>query len=59
MLVNTVATDEVWLTLSRNINSRNERYCCSEQHSAGHAVSLPNKDTAVLNNTPQVMLFIA
>jgi len=39
----TVATDEVWLTLSMNINSGNERYCRSEHHPAIHAVSLPNK----------------
>jgi len=30
----TVATDEVWLILSMNINRRDERYCCSEHHSA-------------------------
>jgi len=39
----TVATDEVWLTPNMNINSRNERYCRSEHHSAVHAISLPNK----------------
>ena len=38
----TVGTHEVWLTLSMNINSWNERYCRSEHHSALHAVSLPN-----------------
>jgi len=38
-----VAIDEVWLTLSMNINSRNERYCRSEHYSAVHAVSLPKK----------------
>jgi hypothetical protein len=38
----TVATDEVWLTLNTNINSQNERHCRSEHHSAVHAVSLPN-----------------
>jgi len=39
----TVATDEVWLILSMNINRRDERYCCSEHHSVVHAISLPNK----------------